>query len=80
MHVVVVTVFPAVDKFNVEVGALILQPEWSQMLAAECRRGCIAITTDRALDPKFGWELIKRLDVENPEVLGSTGYIHILRK
>ena len=74
------TVFPAVEKFNVELGALVLQPEWSQMLAAECRGGCIAITTDRALDPKFGWELIKRLDVENPEVLGSTGYIHILRK
>ena len=74
------TVFPAVEKFNVELGALVLQPEWSQMLAAECRGGCIAITTDRALDPKFGWELIKRLDVENPELLGSTGYIHILRK
>jgi len=74
------TVFPAAEKFNVELGALVLQPEWSQMLAAECRGGCIAITTDRALDPKFGWELIQRIDVENPEVLGSTGYIHILRK
>ena len=39
--VVVVTVFPAVDKFHVEVGALILQPEWSQMLASECRGGCV---------------------------------------
>ena len=46
LHVVVVTVFPAVDKFNVEVGALILQPEWSQMLASECRGGCVAITTN----------------------------------
>ena len=74
------TVFPAAEQFNVGLGALVLRPEWSQMLASKCQEGCIAITTDRALDPQYGWELIDRLDVENPEVFGSTGYIHILRK
>ena len=74
------TVFPAAEQFNVDLGALVLRPEWSQMLASECQEGCVAITTDRALDPQFGWELIDRMDIENPEVFGSTGYIHILRK
>lgn len=74
------TVFPAAEQFNVDLGALVLRPEWSQMLASECQEGCVAITTDRALDPQFGWELIERMDVENPEVFGSMGYIHILRK
>ena len=74
------TVFPAAEQFNVDLGALVLQPEWSQTLASECQEGCVAITTDRALDPQYGWELIDRMDVENPEVFGSTGYIHILRK
>ena len=74
------TVFPAAEQFNIDLGALVLRPEWSQMLASECQEGCVAITTDRALDPQFGWELIDRMDVENPEVFGSTGYIHILRR
>eukprot|EP00549_Striatella_unipunctata_P017543 CAMPEP_0118708104 /NCGR_PEP_ID=MMETSP0800-20121206/21662_1 /TAXON_ID=210618 ORGANISM="Striatella unipunctata, Strain CCMP2910" /NCGR_SAMPLE_ID=MMETSP0800 /ASSEMBLY_ACC=CAM_ASM_000638 /LENGTH=53 /DNA_ID=CAMNT_0006611181 /DNA_START=14 /DNA_END=175 /DNA_ORIENTATION=+ len=36
--------------------------------------------TDRILDPSYGWELKDRLDVPNPEVMGSTGYIQVLNK
>jgi hypothetical protein len=71
------TVFPA-KTFNPDLGALILAAEWSQLLSESCKAGCIAITTDRALDPGHGWKLIDRLDVENSEVFGSTGYIHVL--
>lgn len=66
--------------FSPELGALILGPEWSQMLGKSCKEGCMAITTDRALDPAFGWKLVDRLDVENREVFGTTGYVHILKK
>ena len=72
------TAFPA-KSFSPELGAMILDPEWNSLLSTTCRKGCVAITTDRALDPSFGWELVDRLDVENPEVFGSTGYIHVLR-
>lgn len=66
--------------FSPELGALILGPEWSQLLGESCKDGCMAITTDRALDPAYGWQLVDRLDVENREVLGTTGYVHILKK
>lgn len=72
------TAFSA-KAFSPELGALVLDPEWSEALSQICAQGCIAITTDRALDPRFGWKLLDRLDVPNPEVLGTTGYIHILR-
>lgn len=68
------------QDWNVELSAMVLGPEWSEMLANACRPGCIAITTDRALDPVHGWDLVERRDVDNPEVLGSTGFIHLLRK
>jgi hypothetical protein len=71
------TAFPA-KTFNPDLGAMILGAEWSQLLSESCKAGCIAITTDRALDPGHGWKLIDRLDVENSEVFGSTGYIHVL--
>jgi hypothetical protein len=71
------TAFPA-KTFNPDLGAVILGAEWSQLLSESCKAGCIAITTDRALDPAYGWKLIDRLDVENSEVFGSTGYIHVL--
>ena len=70
------TVFKS-GHFSPEVGALLLGPEWSQLLGEACRPGCVAITTDRALDPAFGWKLMERLDVDNREVLGSTGFIHV---
>jgi hypothetical protein len=72
------TAFPA-NSFSPELGAMILEPEWSRLLSKSCRNGCVAITTDRALDPIDGWELVDRLDVKNPEVFGSTGYIHVLK-
>lgn len=68
------------DGFNVELGALVLGKEWSRMLAEYCRPGCAVVTTDRALDPAYGWHIVDRRDVDNPEVFGSTGYVHILRK
>lgn len=72
------TAFPS-TSFSPELGAMILDPGWSRLLSESCRNGCVAITTDRALDPAFGWELVDRLDVANQEVFGSTGYIHILK-
>jgi hypothetical protein len=71
------TAFSA-KKFSPELSALILDAEWSELLGRTCRPGCVAITTDRALDPMYGWQLLQRIDVDNPEVFGSTGYIHVL--
>lgn len=71
------TAFSA-KSFSPEVGALILDAEWSQGLSEICAPGCIVITTDRALDPQFGWEVLERRDVPNAEVLGTTGFIHRL--
>lgn len=73
------TAFSA-KSFSPELGALILDPEWSKLLSQSCRNGCVAITTDRALDPAYGWELVDHLDVENKEVFGSTGYVHVLKR
>jgi hypothetical protein len=70
------TVFDT-DGFDPDLGTLILNAEWSEMLAKACRKGTIVITTDRALNPMHGWELIQKLDVDNPSLLGSTGYISI---
>jgi hypothetical protein len=77
------TAFTA-TQFNPDpdVCALILDgKEWSQPLSELCQNGCIAITTDKALDPSYGWKIIDRIEnVPNPEVLDSTGFIHILNK
>ena len=73
------TAFPA-ETFSTTLGAMILGVEWSQLLSEACKEGCVAITTDRALDPTYGWNLLERLDVDNKEVFGSTGYIHVLKK
>lgn len=67
------------DGFSEELGAMIMSREWSELLANECQKGCCVITTERVLNPSHGWELVDRLDVQNREVLGSTGYIHVLR-
>jgi SAM-dependent methyltransferase len=71
------TVF-STSGFSEEWGAMILDQEWSGLLSQNCPTGCVVVTTDRALDPNDGWELLDRLDVENREVMGSTGYIHVL--
>eukprot|EP00980_Cylindrotheca_fusiformis_P015070 scaffold4157_cov136-Cylindrotheca_fusiformis.AAC.20 len=73
------TAFSA-KSFSPQLGALILDPEWSDLLGRSCRNGCVAITTDRALDPAYGWELVDRLEVENPDVLGTAGYVHVLKQ
>ena len=67
------------DGFSQELGAMILDQQWSQLLANSCRKGCVVITTDRVLDPRHGWLFLDRLDVDNREVMGSTGYIQVLR-
>ena len=54
-----------------------LVEEWSELLADSCKFGTVVVTTDRALNPVNGWVLKNRLDVENPSLLGSTGYISI---
>ena len=64
--------------FLPDIGGLILAPEWSQMLSKYCQKGCIVVTTDRALNPMDGWRLLERLDVENPDLFGSTAFIQIL--
>jgi hypothetical protein len=65
--------------FSEQMCAMVLHGDWSHLLSKSCPKGCVVVTTDRALDPEYGWELVDRLDVENREVAGSTGYIHILR-
>ena len=70
----------AVQSFNPELGAMVLSSKWSQTLAKTCQNGAVAITTDRVLNPDHGWKLLDRMDVENPSVWGSVGYISILQK
>ena len=70
------TVFDS-KGFNVDIGAMILAKEWSQLLADSCKSGAVVITTDRALNPDNEWSLKHILEVENPSLLGSTGYISI---
>lgn len=66
--------------FSTTVGGMILAPEWSEMLAQRCKNGCVVVTTDRALDPAYGWTFLEKLDVENPDLIGSTGFIQMLDK
>ena len=67
--------------FDPDVGALILDTEeWSLPLSEACPNGCVVVTTDRALNPELGWKVVERIEVPNPEVLGTTGYIHVLEK
>jgi hypothetical protein len=69
-----------VRPFDPELGAMVLSSKWSSTLASTCKEGCVAVTTDRALDPNDGWKLLDRMEVENPCVWGSVGYISILEK
>lgn len=68
------------QPFSQDLQAMILSSKWSQRLAELCPQGCVAITTDRALSPDFGWKLVDRADVDNPSLFGSTGYISVLEK
>ena len=69
-----------VRPFDPELGAMVLSSKWSSTLASTCKEGCVAITTDRVLDPNDGWKLMDRMEVDNPSVWGSVGYISILEK
>jgi hypothetical protein len=73
------SVFPD-GGFAIEERAMLMGPSMSSMLAKACKPGCIAVMTDRLLDPEFGWQYQSQLDVVNPDLLGSTGYISILNK
>jgi len=66
------TVFDS-KGFNVDIGAMILAKEWSQLLADSCKSGAGVM----ALNPDNEWTLKYILEVENPSLLGSTSYISI---
>lgn len=68
------------NGFSEQLGAMIIGQEWSGLLALSCPNGCVVVTTDRALDPHYGWHLVERLDVDNREVMGSTGYVQVLKR
>lgn len=70
------TVFDT-EGFDPEVGTLILAKEWSQMLSEVCKKGTVVVTTDRALNPSYGWALRQSMEVENKSLMGSVGYISV---
>ena len=69
-----------IRPYDTNLGAMVLSSKWSRTLASTCKDGCIAITTDRVLDPEDGWRLLDRMEVDNPAVWGSVGYISVLEK
>ncbi len=68
------------QSFNPELGAMVLSSKWSETLASTCQNGVVAVTTDRVLNPDHGWKLLERMEVDNPSVWGSVGYISVLQK
>lgn len=64
--------------FSERSSTMVLDVEWNVLLTKFCQSTCLIITTDKALDPDFGWEILDRIDVPNPEVLESIGYIQRL--
>ncbi|GKY97305.1 hypothetical protein MPSEU_000688900 [Mayamaea pseudoterrestris] len=69
------TVFDA--TFSPQAGAMVLSRGWMELLQ-HCRPGTICITTDRCCDPAYGWMRLETVEVENREVMGSTGYVQQL--
>ncbi|KAL3815775.1 hypothetical protein ACHAXA_001669 [Cyclostephanos tholiformis] len=69
-----------IRPYDTNLGAMVLSSKWSRTLASTCKDGCVAITTDRVLDPEAGWKLLDRMEVNNPCVWGSVGYISVLEK
>jgi hypothetical protein len=70
--------------FSKAATALILSQEWNDLLSPPCSTNAATnhestslwcITTDKALDSRKGWEIVDRVDVDNPEVIESTGFI-----
>lgn len=66
--------------FMPAIQGLLLSRDWNELLTRHCRHGCVVVTTDRALDPEQGWVQLDRIDVPNPELYGSTGFIQRLSK
>ena len=64
--------------FSNEVGGMVLDDSWSKLLANSCSPGCVVVTTDRLLDPTYGWVLKEKVEVENDDLAGSVGYISVL--
>lgn len=54
---------------------LLLSNAWNTLFTTHCRTGTIVVTTDRSLNPAFGWQVLDAMEVKNPEVGGSTAYI-----
>jgi SAM-dependent methyltransferase len=76
------------SNFSESISALLLSNEWNDIVTPRrtthemvCQSNSVdgapvwCITTDKALDPKRGWMVVDRIDVCNPEVFESTGYI-----
>jgi hypothetical protein len=62
------------SSFSPEIRSVILSDEWNQLLQ-HCRPGTLVITTDRSCDPSYGWSMLEVVEVDNPEVAGSIGYV-----
>ncbi|GAX23371.1 hypothetical protein FisN_15Lh088 [Fistulifera solaris] len=60
-----------------ETGTMILSDEWNQLFTEYCSEA-IVITTDRSLNANE-WTIIDRLEVPNPEVWNSMGYLQVHR-
>jgi hypothetical protein len=65
--------------FSTASSSMLLSEPWQQLFTASCMPGCVVITTDRSLDASTtvatSWEMLEQVDVGNPEVGGSAGYI-----
>lgn len=74
--------------FSESISALILSNEWNDIMTPILATDEVihqfnsndivplwCITSDKALDPRRGWMVVDRIDVCNPEVLESTGFI-----
>jgi hypothetical protein len=55
-----------VQLYDAELGAMILSSKWLSMLASTYPGGCIAIMTNRVMDPGNGQELLDRMEVKDP--------------
>ena len=68
--------------FAIEERAMLMGRDMTDALAKSCKHGCVAVMTDRLLldEGSVGWEYVDSLEVENPDLLGSTGYFSILNK
>jgi hypothetical protein len=66
--------------FSTATSSMLLSEPWQQLFTAACTQGSVVITTDRSLDASSTtaaatWKMLEQVDVDNPEVGGSAGYI-----